>query len=654
MNKLRQLYEVLQSAQIDYRHEPAAATGGQPIRSADEVLHMPRQGTCLEVCLLYAGAVLDAGLHPAVVVLDREAESHAVVVVWLEGSWPRPSITYPFADVLWRTAPQDAEGTGLLEHVRTESDSPGSFVAIDVACATRRAGDDLVDFDLAVIGAATQLHEWAWSLGVDVGLAHLRAGDELAQELFQAPAGPTSEPVLVPAYMDDNSGSPLAQIAARKGVVGFYPTTELEWFKEWAEDPSLSQRGREGLRIAMVTGVGGAGKTRLAAQLCRDLGALGWYTGFLTPNRAADDAGWLARLPSKQVIVIDYAEEWETERLSETLQRLQSTSSDIVLVLTARQGGQWWKDARDKAVRAGANLADPYCINLHPSIRNQRRLFEFAVRDIQRANDSNYVVPDFREDEKWTTLDVVTQAWLAASGADGLAPNRSKLYAEILDREFGYWAHTLQARGFPDGTPDELAEFGAAVTLLGPRTEEHVAMVSRAVEKKKKPFSGKRPGPEKRKRGKVLADLLGGHESGSLAVRPDPIGEYLITEYPLRDGLRLPEDQEQWETYLSFKGLTDKTDLTDWREVGRVQHAFATITRAGERGGPDVQRWAQQILQAVPETWPIALATANGSGGPFVSALEKLAATDETPMPLAVLSSHVGGAWAAADWWASS
>ena len=77
--------------------------------------------------------------------------------------------------------------------------------------------------------------------------------------------------------------------------------------------------------MAVVTGVGGSGKTRLAAELCSKLEKTGWVAGFVPKTTELSEAEliWLTRVESHLLLVLDYAEESHKEELTRLLRRLR-------------------------------------------------------------------------------------------------------------------------------------------------------------------------------------------------------------------------------------------------------------------------------------------------------------------------------------------
>jgi hypothetical protein len=75
----------------------------------------------------------------------------------------------------------------------------------------------------------------------------------------------------------------------------------------WALDEFLNEEGKHPFTWWLVTGGGGAGKTRLARELCLRMRRRGWRAGFLPSSFVADISGldaWCPRTPT--LIVADY------------------------------------------------------------------------------------------------------------------------------------------------------------------------------------------------------------------------------------------------------------------------------------------------------------------------------------------------------------
>ena len=110
----------------------------------------------------------------------------------------------------------------------------------------------------------------------------------------------------------------------------------------------------------------GAGKTRLAAELCRRQQATGVVGGFLIAH-AAERIGNLARITAPLLVIIDEAQSnlEPAAVLLRELARARRTVPARVLLL-ARQAGEWWPTSLDEqledpdarfALDAGATAA---------------------------------------------------------------------------------------------------------------------------------------------------------------------------------------------------------------------------------------------------------------------------------------------------------
>jgi hypothetical protein len=176
MHRAQRIYEVLAQHSIRTAHEPTSSeTGRQAIRTPDEVLTGPRQATCLDIAVTFCGACLDAALHPLIVALDspRGEPGHALVLVWLDDGWAgAPAPDYPWRDVVHEAPPAE-----LIGRVRGAADHSGSFLAIDVAGATRASDTEATRWEVAIARGAELVNSaltgdgtWRWGTAVDIGV----------------------------------------------------------------------------------------------------------------------------------------------------------------------------------------------------------------------------------------------------------------------------------------------------------------------------------------------------------------------------------------------------------------------------------------------------------------------------------------------------
>ncbi|MBV9314699.1 MAG: hypothetical protein JO100_13445, partial [Pseudonocardia sp.] len=648
--KARLLFDVFARRVVRYVDEPSSSVAGrQTLRPVDQVLGRPRQATCLDMCVAYAGACLDAGLHPMIVVLDsrRGQPSHAIVVVWLDGSWSAiGEDSYPLVGIVHQRVPATSDGFSLPGEVRTSVGGSGSFLAIDVTGATWRPGapGPAKDWASAVRDGAAMLTAaesetggWRWAVGVDVGLArHTTPALELPDW-----RPPSFEP-LTAAYTDPHpEAGPLTQITARRGVVPFHARDELDLLLEWADAPSSAP---DGVELAVVYGVGGAGKTHLAAEVCRRLDKAGWYTGFLAKHPAPErtDLAWLSGVVSPVLVVIDYVEDTGTEDVIALVKALRGREGPTRVLMTARSIGHWLSSIISGAGRDGVSSAKPLELPLprrHPASAGVFR--RVARRFAQLPGMSATSVDKPPDNPRWTTLDLVLQAWLAATGLsrDALPTQRDRLYDTILEREFSYWRRTCLKRKLPEYSLDLFARAGAVLTLLAPATRARATRALSAVEELAQPT------PERA----IFIDVLTGmltpdSAADGFVLRPDPVGERLVLRElsSARDLMDrcVPPDPSQDERLITRPRGPDARAAAEASIVEGFR-ACTVLTRAAEQDAPSATELSRRLLDRHPHLWPAGFTVAMNQGGPFATTLTELAEREDSPLPLAQLANEI-------------
>lgn len=142
------------------------------------------------------------------------------------------------------------------------------------------------------------------------------------------------------------AGSPVGLLRAEVSPVGFHGREPLmDEFVRWclAPDPWSPK---------LLTGPGGQGKTRLAAELVDRMAGRNWNAGFL--DFAPDtDLAALGELSAPLLLVVDYAEA-RHEQLIELLRLFgalaaRGTGPPVRLLMLARSAGEWWQDLRRKS-----------------------------------------------------------------------------------------------------------------------------------------------------------------------------------------------------------------------------------------------------------------------------------------------------------------
>ncbi|MGH3623537.1 MAG: hypothetical protein ACRDQ5_17350, partial [Sciscionella sp.] len=470
----------------------------------------------------------------------------------------------------------------------------------------------------AVHAGAAMVHgaddHWSWSAAVDVGVEYAPGA------ALPMPGWPTQDVVSSPYLDGDPAAGPLTQVQARRGIVPFHARDELEVLLDWCTAPDSAPRPR----IGLVHGVGGAGKTHLAAELAHRLTGRGWYAGFLKRDAAPDELRWLAGIVSPLVVVIDYAEAAKQVDVINLLAELRAREQPACVLLTARSVGDWWTSR----IHPGLQRRNIPFTMLELGLPSRHPRTTGVFRTALRAFSSD---PELAVDEidppggRWTTLDLIMQAWLRAHGSTELPASRSELYEKILVHEFQYWQDTAETRGMPRRpTRRILRAAGACLSLLTP-TAPRLRSVLTAVDTLDDDslFCDR------------LAELLtyllpADPGDGSIALRPDPVADHLI----LAELAQLQQTKSGTKATLLARAVdlaADDEQLT----------ATVVLSRAASLDPARAEEFAAQALHRAPHWWRPALAVAGAMGGPFATALTALAGVSDTPLPLADLAEQI-------------
>ena len=124
---------------------------------------------------------------------------------------------------------------------------------------------------------------------------------------------------------------------------------------EWATS------GRD-LRIRLLTGPGGAGKTRLAAEVAQSLRDDGWHAGFTSLEKSVTR-------PLREkglLLIIDYPEEWRPQigALFQSAARMETAPAPIRVLLLSRRPIDHWRD--DIAQAGASSRCDSYEVAVGP------------------------------------------------------------------------------------------------------------------------------------------------------------------------------------------------------------------------------------------------------------------------------------------------
>ena len=626
----RKIFEKFAELGIEYVTEPTdSEPGAQRIRPVNEVLAF-RKATCVDLCVAFCCAALDAGIYPLIltVTADGGLQRHAIALVPLDRMWDTGCEAL-IEDGFSRT-PLEVDGHALRDVVvECEDDPAGMWLAIDVQQVTESDGN----WKAALSSGAEYVHDWEWDVCVDIGGLRSRVSDRVL------PPGGNIEKVLAPAYAElPEDFTPLQLMRARHGAVPYQQCDEIRQLREWAtttaDATAPSQGGRSGdIAVAVVTGAGGSGKTRLAAQLCHDLSSIGWYAGFLpsTVDMTDEELSALTEVTTELLVVVDYAEEARRGLVARVVRKLRARHSPTRIVLTARGADTWWEEFREEAEQDGTPLSNTLSLSIRGKQQVERdpwffgRMYRRAVQQfsdtLNRAVPTDVEVPEGLGD---TALDVVLRAWLAVCGNDEVAkndiPTREELYDRVLSIEFARWRKEQNLGGI---SRDHLRRAAATLSLLAPKrdTDEVDDVLSRLPEWNHEHLLRNRLAEL------VVQSLLRDDSAESVGLRPDPVAEHLILTVfgknpELLDRV-LPQDPVQ------VPGLDDPDPedsvVARALEMGQqARNACVTLTRASSLDREEALRLARRALRERPFLWKEALDVALSQGGPLGPALEAL------------------------------
>ena len=624
----RKIFEEFAELGLRYVGEPTdSEPGAQRIRPVNEVLGL-RKATCVDLCVAFCCAALDAGIYPLIltVTADGGQRRHAIVLVPMERQWAMG------CDVLidegFSREPMLPNREDLRDLVvGSADDHGGTWLAIDVRQVTESDGN----WKTALFLGAEYVHDWEWDVCVDVGGLRSRTPDCVL------PPGGHIERVLAPAYAAlPEDFTPLQLIKARHGVVPYQQRAEMRQLREWAMTvPSDSRTGRNGrnadISVAVVTGAGGSGKTRMAAQLCDELSSIGWYAGFLhsTTEVTDEELSALTEVTTELLVVVDYAEEARRGLVARVVGKLCARHSPTRIVLTARGADAWWEEFREEAEQDRIPLSNTLSLSIRGKQQVERdpwffgRMYRRAVQQfsdkLNKAVPTDVEVPDYLGD---TALDVVLRAWLAVCGDnDGdqeAMPTREELYDKVLSIEFDRWHKEQNLGGI---SRDHLRRAAATLSLLAPSQDEDAVddVLNRLPEWSQEHLLRSRFAEL------LVQSLLRDDGAEAVSLRPDPVAEHLILEVfgknPELLERVLPQDPAK-VLGLDDPDVEDSVVTRNLEWVKQSRNACVTLTRASSLDREVALRLARRALRERPFLWKEALDVALTQGGPLAPALE--------------------------------
>ncbi|MGC5259810.1 ATP-binding protein, partial [Streptomyces cyaneofuscatus] len=304
--------------------------------------------------------------------------------------------------------------------------------------------------------------------------------------------------------------SPADLLRPEHAVVSFMGREKLlDELVHWCQDPEQERHGPGGgtttpgtwlwdggpVQARLLTGGGGAGKTRLATELCALMTGRGWTTIRLTTDMSTPlDA--LTQVCRPLLIVADYAET-RTPQLHALLDAVDhdQAHTPVRILALARAAGDWWARAaahpHSQALAAATVTAVPALHHTVPdrTAAYQQAVADFAARLCRMTPGTDWTahvpvltdsgsLPSLARAEFDTPLSVQMAALLTLLDATGIprptTPQTTSLEGRLLGHEQKYWDKTAVSseRGLTgERSGSETRALAVALACLTPATD---------------------------------------------------------------------------------------------------------------------------------------------------------------------------------------
>ncbi|MGW0834343.1 tetratricopeptide repeat protein [Streptomyces prunicolor] len=266
-------------------------------------------------------------------------------------------------------------------------------------------------------------------------------------------------------------------LQAKYGIVPFLGReAEQQELYDWCADGNR-------FSVAVLTGDGGAGKTRLAAELCRTMGEKDWQAGFADED-TFEEADGQVELTWPTVLVIDYP-----DRMTETVVRVigrlgrARRGPKLRLLLVDRAPGgvteqlTWWRKLNrdtDGLVERGTRLS----IRLAAGLLDLADRHRHAAKAWTKFTDGTREMPrlDLTHDGYGNPLKLHIAVLQAARGE--VHADADTVVASLLRREERRWVDRLRRHFIADLTDVRAHQAVALATLTEPAHTEAVRLLT--------------------------------------------------------------------------------------------------------------------------------------------------------------------------------
>jgi hypothetical protein len=404
-------------------------------------------------------------------------------------------------------------------------------------------------------------------------------------------------------------------LVAAYGVVPFRGrTAEKESLLSWCQSTPTAG-------VVLVTGPGGSGKTRLAAEICQARKSDGWVAGFLKDNDPTDLRG-LLETDHPVLVAIDYAET-RIDQVVGLIERLGATRPQKPwrVLLVARDAGDWWPQiaTRTHDPSTGSLLASAGLYALGPietSEHGQRDALVEAMRafaTVLGIPAGGLRTPDLPRsgfDRPLYIQMAALSAVCSTQTTEARTPRRAaeeSLLRDALQREQRYWRES--ARQAHLKIADQVAARAVAIaTMTIAHNEDEAEAALRAV-----PDLEEESQTMRRRAADWLHTLYEGErDEWFRPLEPDLLGE------------------------TNVAAVLDEVPSIASRLVARsspeqVKRALTVMTRAAQRD-PSVRRSLEIAIAANLEAvWLTAVDVAKETGDPLGDVLTAVIRHDPRP-----------------------
>lgn len=405
--------------------------------------------------------------------------------------------------------------------------------------------------------------------------------------------------------------SPAELLLANNRIVAYQFYDEeisqvLKW--AWAADP---------VRMALIAGSGGSGKTRFALELAKRLNAHGWVTVELS-DLDAETARTISLAPVPRLIVVDYAENRASE-VETLLRRLVVSATPAtparVLLLSREAISSPGSASRPSATlpysnHSGVNRVLGERLEMGAATRtlslaDRRTLYESAMPLLADAWDASVRLTrravDLSDAQYGTALAVIYEALDTVLAGEAPTTNPPANPADrILSHEARYWSLIAPAQA----TTDQLAQTVALATLFAGSMPEHLVS----------PICHLGVDPALALALAAWAAELYGPGPDISPLRPDRLGERLIEQ-----ALVVPQGVPRLNTFL------DVANDAQWaRGIETLSRAAAysdamrqTLVTTMRRITPALTRRATDSPKSDPAAHALAVALIDLFSGPY-------------------------------------